>query len=118
MKVRIKGDTIRIRVSQSEYDQIINEGYCEEVIHFPSGNLVYSVKSVEQIEPTADFLNGRIEVGLPSGAVTHWHEANEVGIYQDGPVKITVERDFQCLKPRAHEDETDLYPNPLAEEAG
>ena len=31
-----------------------------------------------------------------------------------GSLRILVEKDFACLQPRAHEDESDLFPNPDA----
>ena len=46
--------------------------------------------------------------------IKDWHLNDKVGFEaeMDNGCYILVEKDFQCLVPRAEEAEDDLYPNP------
>ena len=39
-----------------------------------------------------------------------------VSLSENEKLRILVEKDFKCLKPRLHEDETDHYPHPNEKE--
>jgi hypothetical protein len=52
-------------------------------------------------------------VSLPEARVKSWAAGDEAGIEgQDGPIRILVEKDFQCLH-RSADSEPDAFPNPL-----
>jgi len=71
--------------------------------------------SASAAKPQAVYGGDAIRVSLPETRVRAWAASDEVGIEgQDGPIRILVEKDFQCL----HRDaaaEPDAFPNPLAE---
>lgn len=123
MKLRIKGNSIRFRVSQSELEQIVERGASEDAVTFPGGaQLRYRVEVVADGPLAADFSHASIRLSVPRGAVERWSEPEEVTIRGEQALgggealKLLLEKDFSCLTPRADEDEddADLFPNPQA----
>jgi hypothetical protein len=65
---------------------------------------------------TADIVDSQITVYVPSAITEKWDIDERVGFdaHDTSGLYILVEKDFQCLKPRPHEDESGLFPNPQA----
>ena len=121
MKLRIKGNTIRLRLTQSEVDTLSN-GIVEDRTQFPGGNaLVYKIQSAEQFD--VDFNNGTVLISLPTKHVQDWASsdkieiANSIELENNERLEISIEKDFKCLTERPKEDELDMYPNPLGKHA-
>jgi hypothetical protein len=121
MKLRVRGDSLRLRLTRSEVAALARDGLVEESIAFgPGRRLVYAIRSApDGAPPVAATLDGtRIEVTLPAADVRRWAETDLVGIegVQDAgeqrTLRVVVEKDFACLKPRPHEDDADAFPNP------
>jgi hypothetical protein len=117
MKLRIQANALRLRLTQNEVTELLDDGLVECAIRFPTGReLCYCVASLPfATEVSVDYLDDSIFVVLPSPVVTQWAGSTQVGI--EGPrnsgVQILVEKDFQCLHKPAERD-PDAYPNPLA----
>ncbi|WP_047497251.1 hypothetical protein [Terriglobus sp. TAA 43] len=118
MKLRIKGDSIRLRVSRSELQRLRDGQVIEETVHFPGGDLRYALGSSPQIDATtASFRDGRITLVISSAELAMWLNEQEVGIYTSIPtapdrqLEITIEKDFACLD-RSDEDNSDTFVNP------
>jgi len=124
MKLRIRGNSLRLRLSQSEVQRIAEQGRVEEVIEFglqPHQRICYALQSDAQANDIyATFENSTITVHVPEQAVKTWAHSNQVGLQKDQflseekSLKILIEKDFQCLTPRPGEDESDNYPHPDA----
>jgi len=119
MKLRIRGNSVRIRVSQTELKQLAEAGIAEDAVRFgPDVGLVYRVRVVADGRIAADLADGALTVTLPKADVERWTAPDEVSIRGEQPIgggetlKILVEKDFECLTPREGEDESDLFPNP------
>lgn len=120
MKLRIRGNTVRIRVSQSEMAEIANAGFAQDSAEFgPGSRLIYRVEVAPKGPISASYAGDCINVRLPREAVDRWQRPEEVSIEGEQPLDdgerllILVEKDFACLAPReGGEDETDLFPNP------
>lgn len=114
MKIRIKGNSVRLRLTQSEVDRVKTEGEVSEKTEFGSGLFIYRLVLKPTEELDADFIGGRIVVTMPEETGIAWAIGDEVGIEgtTENGVSILIEKDFQCLTERAHEDESDLFPNP------
>lgn len=124
MKLRIKGNSIRLRLTQTELDQFVEIGRVEETLHFPHGRrLRYAL----QAQPDADQLAARfgddgITLVMPDAWVQPWGTTDRVGFEATQPLDdgeglyLLVEKDFQCLHKRP--DEEDAFPHPLADDAG
>lgn len=119
MKIRIRGNSVRIRVSQTELEHLAEHGVAEDRIRFgPGAELAYRVCVVPNGEVRAALADGAITVEVPRAAVESWLDPSEVSIRGEQPIgagdalKILVEKDFACLAPREDEDQADLFPNP------
>lgn len=122
MKLRLKGDTLRLRLSRTEVATLAAEGVVEDAVHVaPGAVLRYRLHA----DPGADALaaswqDGTLTVHLPAAWAGPWAANDEVGFEgtQDAgaghTLALLVEKDFACL----HEvrDEPDAYPNPFAED--
>ena len=121
MKLRIRGNSIRIRVSQSEVAAIAAEGRVEETIQFsPQKRLRYGVLVSQRDPAQVSYQDDQIMVELPAGQVDAWLAPDQVGIETEqklgggAVLQILVEKDFTCLAPREGEDDSDTFPNPQA----
>jgi len=60
MKLRIKSDSLRFRLTRSDVDTLAKEGYLEEQISFIGHPLIYSLQLTEGQELTASYINSKI----------------------------------------------------------
>ena len=118
MKLRIRGDSLRLRLTQGEVRSLRETGSVVQTTRFGPGNtLTYALVTEPRGEIVARFDAGRIEVALPLTAATAWADGDEVGLrmdqtFENGELSILVEKDFQCLAPRSGEDDDDAFPHP------
>ena len=114
MKLRIRDDSLRLRLTRSEVDTFANSGRVESRISFGEKKLVYALAhSASAARVAARFANDEILVVVPSPAARAWASSEEVGIESsDGALRILIEKDFACLKPREGEDDRDAFPHP------
>ncbi|MDX1315399.1 MAG: hypothetical protein R3356_07845 [Eudoraea sp.] len=120
MKIRIKGNSIRIRLTRSEVSDLCANGVIRETTQFPSGSFTYEVVQSDQLESlTASLADQGIRLSLPGKLLENWADNETLGFKEwlpltDGSsLHLLVEKDFQCLEVR-EEDESDQYPNPKA----
>ena len=118
MKIRIKGNTVRIRLSKTEVDLFAAKGYVEERTDFGTSTLIYAVKSTGNETMSADFVNGNITLYVPHHLLQQWAATNLVGLDYNMPVSndahlyILLEKDFKCIDAVATEDQSDYFENP------
>lgn len=118
MKLRILKNYIRLRLSQSELNEFEQTGKVISETNFSNGALTYELISDESSsDVTADLQDGTISVKIPTAKGKNWMLPEEVGLENEdqSQMRILIEKDFQCLHKRSGEDETDNFPNPLAE---
>ena len=116
MKLRIQGNSLRLRLNQREVAQLSDAGRVESSIEFAPGcSLSYLLESSPVAESTSTTFDGRaIRVTIPIRQMTQWVESDRVGIetpVQSG-VELLIEKDFQCLH-RSADQEPDAFPRPL-----
>lgn len=116
MKIRIKGNSIRVRLSRSEVAAFANDGYLEDTTDFGSSALVYAMQRADIPALTATFVNGKITVHVPGATAQAWTGTDMVGFSNDaetgkGTLFVLVEKDFQCID-NTLEDQSDNYINP------
>jgi hypothetical protein len=115
MKLRLKGNSMRLRLTRSEVAQLQGHGLVEESVHFGGGEvLTYRLQSSATVRVAqVEFSNETIGVTLPAEAVQAWASSDDAGIYaQSGPVTIAIEKDFRCLTRSDEEQERDAFPHP------
>lgn len=123
MKLRIRDNSVRLRLTRGEVDALRTDGIVSARTLFPGGReFRYEIESSPAIvSPGAFFSGNAITVRLPETTVLAWATTEQVSIdgeqlHSDGEnLKILVEKDFACLAPRDGEDESDMYPHPEAE---
>ncbi len=119
MKVRIKGNTLRYRLTKTEVAKLAAEGKVIEQVQFNEQTLSYQLV-VSDLYPNlhASFNNNIITIFFPSAKTIQWRDGEQVGHFFDMPIAnqqtmfLLVEKDFVCLD-ETHEDQGDNYPNPL-----
>ena len=122
MKLRIRDNSIRLRLERSEVDTLRDAGLVTSRTGFPGGReLAYVIESSPaSVNPGALLSDNTVTVRLPETAVLAWANSEQVSIVgeqrlAEGDVlSILVEKDFACLAPRDGENEADMYPHPKA----
>lgn len=121
MKIRILGDSLRLRLSQTEVQLLASSGKVKESIRFGSAtsqHLNYILQKAAISEIAAAYNGNNISVLIPIGLADDWVISNQISLEKYLPIsgneklKILIEKDFKCLKERPGEDESDLFPNP------
>jgi hypothetical protein len=112
MKLRLHGDALRLRLSQTDVARLAETGRVEETISFPGRNLTYAV-AIGSAAIAARFDGERMEIMIPEDAARIWIESDQTGIEnRDSSPKVLIEKDFKCLH-REPGEEPDAFPNPL-----
>jgi hypothetical protein len=125
VKIRIKDNSIRLRLTRGEVDAMRDNGVVTSITGFPGGRqFKYSLESSPaSVNPAAFYSDNEIRVRLPETVVLAWATTEQVSIegdqvLDDGEkLSILVEKDFACLAPRDGEDESDMYSHPEADSA-
>ena len=119
MKLRILGNSIRLRVGKSELEALAGKGAVADAIHFgPGQSLTYRIVADSAGRTAARFSAGEITVTVPGTDVQSLAATDRVAIRGEQALasgeslSILVEKDFECLVPRPGEDPRDLYDNP------
>lgn len=120
MKLRIKGNSLRLRISQSEVKQLKDNLQITEEIQFSKDSaLRYTLQNQPGLNTIkADYSENSLLISLPETLAKDWLNSDQVGLEgiqensENNFLKILVEKDFSCLSPRGDEDESDLLPNP------
>ncbi len=121
MKLRIKGNSIRLRLTQRETGQVGAGQTVREEVCFATGPFAYALLTDPALQvPDAGFREGELQVRLPVDLAARWAFSDQVGIEtriagRDGhALHLLIEKDFQCLHKRPGEDESDHFQNPAA----
>ncbi|MDH3266138.1 MAG: hypothetical protein OEM25_04150 [Gammaproteobacteria bacterium] len=123
MKLRIRDNSVRVRLSQSEVNSLHRDGVVSARIGFPGAReFQYVVESNPAVVSPGVFLSNCIlTVRLPELTVHTWATTKQVTIEGEQPledgeiVRVLIEKDFACLAPRDGEDDSDMYPHPNAD---
>lgn len=112
MKIRIKGNSLRYRLTKSEVEKLWREDHLEENTAFPGKSLQYAIYSTDDSILSADFTGDKIVLSMPKAMIDTLQLSDKVGFEQTtGPVYLLVEKDFVCID-KVDEDQSDNYPNP------
>src|SRR5450755_3551666 len=119
MKLRLRADSLRLRLTRPEVQQLAQSGSVEERVHItPPGILVYRLKRTKTAATLgATYENGVVEIQIPEDMARAWCASELVTLAHVQPhgevrLRIVVEKDYACLAPREDEDETDNFQHP------
>jgi hypothetical protein len=123
MKLRIKGDSLRLRVSRSEVTRLLAGDCLEETVHFTpeaSAKFTYALQQEPSVSRLAiQYAGNKVTILIPAGQANAWGVTDQVGIAEDislgdlGSLALLIEKDFACLD-RSEQDNEDTFPNPNA----
>jgi len=118
MKLRIRGNSIRVRLERNEVARLGRGERIEQVTEFsPDSHLVSRVESSPVSHVAATFYAGCMTLLLPAEMVKAWAASDDVSIEavqkisEDRELSILVEKDFECLHSQKEEN-ADAFPNP------
>lgn len=112
MKIRIRDNSIRYRLTKSEVNQLWSEGGITAQTSFPGTTLHYAIERCETEQLHVDFKNSRITLYMSKAMIDALYHTDKVGFEdKSGPVGLLIEKDFVCLD-NTSEDQSDNYPNP------
>src|SRR6185436_4449592 len=111
MKLRIQGNSVRIRVTKSETAQLTAGVAVEQCTQFgPSSCLRSSVTPSPTIQKTCvQFSNDKLAVFVPADEARRWGMSDSIAIERSEDIgsgtvlRILLEKDFQCLHSSAEE---------------
>lgn len=121
MKLRLLNDSIRLRLSRSDVAAADAQGAVEARTQFPDGRAFTYVLEASPECAAADvaYTGDRMVVRLPRSNITAWANddtavslRSQVKLPSGEPLKLLIEKDFQCLSHRHDEDQSDLFQNP------
>ena len=121
MKIRIKGNSVRYRLTKTEVETFCKTGCFEENTQFLNRRFTYALKAKDGIEHLeAAFDGDSIILFVPKKESSNWANSNRVGFqYNLSPsdsssLSLLLEKDFICMD-ETIEDQSDNYPNPLTD---
>jgi hypothetical protein len=113
MKLRIRGSSIRLRLTKPEVDALRSKGLVEDAAEFPGGARLRYALAVDGARLGASFDAEGLVLRVPRDRAEAWCGSDEVGIAgEDGPTRILIEKDWACVQPRSDEDPAEMYANP------
>jgi hypothetical protein len=124
VKLRIKGNSLRLRVTRSDLVSFLTSGSIDETIHFTPDKdalLTYVLRhEPSAVAATVEYKPTEVVVILPTADARTWADSNRVGIYAKlnlgvhGELELVVEKDFACLD-LSDAENADTFPNPNAD---
>jgi len=109
MKLRIRQNSLRLRVNQREVATLASGAPLEERLEFPGGgSLAYVLEASPKQAPGASFEGGVVRILAPRSEIQAWAANDSIGIYFDLPangdkLKVAIEKDLECVEARAEE---------------
>ena len=118
MKLRIKGNSIRLRLSKSEVEKLSEEGIVKEQTNFANVSFTYSIKKeTNGNDIKVDFKKNELSILISEHLIKEWPENDIISFdnrLADGSfpkLYVLVEKDFKCID-NPTEDQGDNYENP------
>ena len=119
LKLRVRDNSIRLRLTRSEVDRVNAEGRLAARLSFPDGRaLDYALTAGKAKRVNARFDDAGLDVEVPAEALRDWAESDQISIAAELPLPgqdiltVLVEKDYACLTPRDGEDESDMFAHP------
>lgn len=119
MKLRIKGDSVRLRLGRSEVERLVGEGVVAESTTFDlagTQRLAYRLVADPALAVVAaSFADGELVVRVPQAQARSWGRSDEVGIAATQAIdagrtlRILIEKDLECLDAPADESQDDAF---------
>jgi hypothetical protein len=120
VKLRLQGNSIRVRVNQTETAALGAGKPVGQATRFPGGaQLSVSVETTAGAASAATFHGAHLTITVPRAQAHKWASTQEVSLQSDVPLDggeflvLLIEKDFECL--HYPEKDADAFPNPRAQ---
>jgi len=112
MKLRLFGNSIRLRLTREEVGELSQGRPIHSSTRFFQGHL--DVLILPAASTTAACLDGKVRIEVRTDEVVRWADSEDEGIYaDDGVSKLAIEKDYACLHKSGAVNEG-TFPNPSA----
>ena len=126
MKLRIQGNSLRLRLNRSDVEQFRTSGICVESLRFDSDSqLTYTLETSSRLTGMeVQYVQNSIRVRLPLDMAEEWAGSDRISLSlsraSDSGPSLLIEKDFQCLhrEERNPADAADAFPNPAGDQRG
>lgn len=123
MKLRLRGNSIRLRLTRSEVERLAASGEVRESIDLGEAiGFIYEIRASDiAADLAATFADACLCVQISSEKANELANSDLISVEAEREigggrlVRIVVEKDFACLKERANGDDADTFPNPFYE---
>lgn len=119
MKIRILGNSIRLRLTQTEVQLLAQSEKVSESTRFGPDNFFgYELVLTTEAEIKVNFQQGKISVALPETIGRAWANGAAISLRENistgtnSQLSVLIEKDFKCKTERVGENEDDMFPNP------
>lgn len=122
MKLRLKGNSIRVRLDRRDIERLIDEGHVDDAVQFGPGlAFSYAVEAgpAPREQPKVSYISGRLTIQIDPVDVEEWLSGDRVGFdhqqpVEGGVIRVLLEKDFACIDRPLGEEADDAYafPNP------
>jgi hypothetical protein len=117
MKLRLFENSIRFRLSQADVTRFTNEGAIEAALWFNTHSVLRYRLSFASGALASSFDGKTVAIFLPEKEAREWLATDRESMGGNaGPLKISIEKDYQCLHRDGAEDKGN-FPNPLKVES-
>lgn len=115
MKIRVLGNSLRLRIKKSEIAIFAEDGKISDKIVFGENELIYSLKVSNEKTIHSYFLDNEIVVSIPKNVAVNWIESDLVSLENNiTRPTLLIEKDFVCTSDTCNESEEqqkDSFPN-------
>jgi hypothetical protein len=125
MKLRLKGNSIRVRLDRRDIERLTDKGRVDDAVRFgPELAFSYAVETgpAPHGRPTAYYTAGCLTIRIDTDDAREWLAGDRVGFDHEQPVdggvvRVLLEKDFACIDRPTGEETDDVYafPNPSAD---
>ena len=121
MKIRIKNNSIRLRLTRPEVERFGKEKYIEGRTTFGNANFIYALCCDDAVEEmSADLKDNTIRMHIPVSLAEAFVNTDAVGFQHEQMLGngeklfLLFEKDFKCIDGEVLEDQSDNFENPSA----
>jgi len=116
MKLRFRGNSLRLRVNQREVQTLAAGIPVNERVIFPgNAGLEYVLVPSSDSAAQVSFDGGTIRVAAPDQRLADWANGQDIGLYFDFPagsvtLKVAIEKDLECVDGPLEERDPEAFP--------
>lgn len=112
MKLRLRQNSLRLRLNQKEVALVAAGSALEEGVEFPNkSRLVCRLFTTPDSFASADFSGGIVTITIPEHSASDWQGSTTMGLYYKlDSLQISIEKDLECRDLPTEEQDPHAYP--------